>query len=69
MISLHKGIDGVRMIAEVRLDNGDNYPIPHVDQLYVSEDGKHAVIHTVLPNGRRQIQTLTGVKSLTLVGA
>ena len=69
MISLHKSIDSVRLIADVRLDNGDNYPISQIDQLYVSEDGKHAIIHTVLPNGRRQVQTLTGVKSLTLVGA
>ena len=69
MRKLHEGIETRDLKVQVRLDDGDNFPVDRVDGVYVSEDGKHVILHTVLPGGRRRIETHTNVKSLVILGA
>ena len=69
MRKLHDGIESRDLLVQVKLDNGDNFPVGKVDGVYVSEDGKHVILHTVLPNGKRRIETHTNVSGIVIVGA
>ena len=69
MRGLHSSIETNRLRVQVELDDGILFSITYpVDQVYVSEDGRHAVIHSVLPCGRRRVETFTNVESLLVEG-
>ena len=69
MRKLHDAIETNRLRVQVELDDGILFSITYpVDQVYVSEDGKHVIIHSVLPCGRRRVETFVNVESLVIEG-
>ena len=73
MRKLHDAIETravSRLRVQVELDDGILFSITYpVDQVYVNEDGKHVIIHSVLPSGARRVETFTNVESLLIEGA
>ena len=72
MRKLHDSIESRsvnNLKVQVKLDNGDVLSIARVDQVYVSEDGKHVIVHSVLTTGSRRIDTFTTVVNLLITGA
>jgi hypothetical protein len=68
MRKLHDSIETIRTVVQVTLDTGDKRELFKVDQIYVSESGKHVIIRSVLPGGGRMVETFTNVTNLVIVG-
>lgn len=68
MRKLHDSIETNRLRVVVRLPE-DIRTFDNADQVYVSEDGKHVIVHSVLTTGSRRIDTFTTVVNLLITGA
>ena len=67
MRKLHDALETRRVIVALRTDDGAK-SFDNADQVYVSEDGRHVIVHSVLPNGRRMVNTFTNVVSMIITG-